>query len=135
MGIILACCRVLQLPGLHETGWIDAYLIVSVSCAGPESLALVVAGCLSCIIAESSLLASCLWHNLRDENVTVIVQVILCLLLEIDSTAYLLFLPFLHRGLLLCRDLVHRDPELLYMSSWFSSFSVASSWPVSSLLP
>ena len=36
------------------------------------------------------------------------------LLLEIDSKAYLLFLPFLHRGLLLCRDLVHRDPELLY---------------------
>ena len=58
MGIILACCRVLQLPGLHETGWIDAYLIVFVSCAGPESLALVVAGCLSCI-AESSLLTSC----------------------------------------------------------------------------
>ena len=58
MGIILACCRVLQLPGLHETGWIDAYLIVPVSCDGPESLALVVAGCLSCI-AESSLLPSC----------------------------------------------------------------------------
>ena len=42
------------------------------------------------------------------------------LLLEIDSKAYLHFLPFLHRGLLLYRglllwrDLVHRDPELLY---------------------
>ena len=31
------------------------------------------------------------------------------LLLEIDPKAYLLFLPFLHRGLLL-----HRVPELLY---------------------
>ena len=31
------------------------------------------------------------------------------LLLEIDSKAYLLFLPFLHRDLLLCRDLLHRD--------------------------
>ena len=32
------------------------------------------------------------------------------MLLEIDSKAYLLFLPFLHRDLLLCRDLLlHRD--------------------------
>jgi hypothetical protein len=48
----------LQLHGLHKTGWIDAYLIVPVSCAGPESLALVVAACLSCI-AASSPLTSC----------------------------------------------------------------------------
>ena len=66
LGIILACCRVLQLHGLHETGWIDAYLIVPVSCAGPVSLALVVAGCMSYIVAgcmsyitEESLLPSC----------------------------------------------------------------------------
>ena len=53
--------------------------------------------------------------DLRDKNVTVIVQVILCLLLEIDSTAYLLFLPFLHRGLLLHRGLpLHRVPDLLH---------------------
>ena len=37
------------------------------------------------------------------------------MLLEIDSTAYLLFLPFLHRGLLLHRGLpLHRVPDLLH---------------------
>ena len=108
LGIILACCRVLQLRGLHETGWIDAYLIVPVSCAGPVSLALVVAGCMS-YIAEGSLLTSCssLAQSARQECYGDFAGDFV-LLLEIDSKAYLLFLPFLHRDLLLCRDLLHR---------------------------
>ena len=63
------------------------------------------------------------------------------MLLEIYSKAYLLFLPFLRHGLLLYRGLMlcvtwcTVTQSCCTMSSWLSSFSVASSWHVSTLLP
>ena len=75
---------------------------------------LVVAGCLSCI-AESSLLTSCLWHNLRDKNVTVIVQVILCCFWKL-----ILQLTFFS-----CPSCTVACPFTVSQSSWLSSFTVS----------
>ena len=58
--MLQASCGVLQLPGLHETGWLDAYLLCACPLRQPGELGPGHGGLPS------------LHHNLRDENVTVV---------------------------------------------------------------
>lgn len=71
--MLQASCRVLQLPGLHETGWIDAYLLRACLLRQPGELGPGHGSLPS--LHHGELPADQLfplWHNLRDKNVTVV---------------------------------------------------------------